>query len=453
MDHRVLIVDDEATMRMVLTEALNGRGFLTATAQNGEEALQVLDQGVFHLVVSDVRMPEMDGMNLLRRLQRERSELPVIIITAFGTVDIAVEAMKNGAIDFIQKPFSLEEFVNLVERVFQRLTQSPNQQTQRQGKSSNQLVAENKKMLALIELARSVAPSQASVLIQGESGTGKELFARLIHESSDRNNGPFVAVNCAAIPENLLESELFGHEKGAFTGAVYQRIGKFEQANHGTLLLDEISEMDMTLQAKLLRVLQEHELDRVGGKKPIPLDVRVIGTTNRDIKQEIEAGRFRQDLYYRLNVIPIKLPALRERPDDVLPLAYHFIQRAAERNRKAVNGLTPDAEEYLKSREWEGNARELENTIERAVLVAQGGKVDRNALVMFEETQPSTITSTGQVSAAGMTMREMEKQLIAETLDSVNGNRTHAAKMLGISIRTLRNKLNEYRATGELMDM
>ncbi len=455
MSKRVLVVDDEAGIRLALSEVLKRCGHDVASAQNGDEALKMLQAGTFDLVISDIKMPVVDGMELMRRLNEEKSGPPVIIITAFGTVDTAVEAMKMGAVDFIQKPFSFEDIEVLVRNVFQRMQNLPSPSSNGGPRGVTVIVTRNERMANLISLARTIAPSQASVLIQGESGTGKELFARLIHESSDRRENPFVAVNCAAIPENLLESELFGHEKGAFTGASFQRIGKFEQANNGTILLDEISEMTMPLQAKLLRVLQEFEIDRIGSRKPVKLNVRVLATTNRIMSVEIEEGRFRQDLYYRLNVIPIKVPPLRERLEDVIPLTRHFMEKAAKKNGKLVNELTPDAEEYLLRREWKGNVRELENTIERAVLVSPDGRIGRDTLTMFDELPaaahpgtPAPVQPMGNIS-----MKEMEKTLIIQTLGQFEGNRTHAAKMLGISIRTLRNKINEYKLREEFPDI
>ena len=449
MPKRILIVDDEAGMRLALSEVLKRCGYAVGAAQHGREALKMLAGGGFELIISDIKMPVMDGMELLKELGERRIHLPVIMITAFGTVDTAVEAMKMGAMDFIQKPFSLEDIEAVVGNAFKRVERPQVSSSNGGSRQKIDIVTNSDRMKKLIDLARSIAPSRASVLIQGESGTGKELFARLIHESSPRSQGPFVAVNCAAIPENLLESELFGHEKGAFTGAAYQRIGKFELADQGTILLDEISEMDIGLQAKLLRVLQEFEIDRVGSKKPVKLDVRVIATTNRSLEEEVREGRFREDLYYRLNVIPIKVPPLRERPEDIAPLARYFVEKSARSNSKMVNELTQDSVDYLEKRQWEGNVRELENIIERTVLVTSGNTISKSDLTMFEDsTAPEELTENLQ-PRAGTSMKEMEKSLIIKTLNEVNGNRTHAAKMLGISIRTLRNKINEYRLREE----
>jgi two-component system response regulator FlrC len=302
-------------------------------------------------------------------------------------------------------------------------------------------------MEKLLDMARAVADSRATVMVTGESGTGKELFARFLHDNSSRKHAPFVAVNCASLPEGLLESELFGHEKGSFTGAIARKLGKFELAQGGTILLDEISEMAVSLQAKLLRVLQENEVDRVGGKKPVPVDVRVVATTNRDLKEHIEKGEFREDLFYRLNVIPLRIPPLRERPGDIIPLAEHFLAVYASENKKPGLKLGRDAERVLKAQGWPGNVRELQNTMERAVLLARGPEVTPEAL-LFEDLTPQAPDASAaglDLSGAPPTLREAEKVLIAKALDHTEGNRTHAAKLLGISVRTLRNKLNEYK--------
>jgi two-component system response regulator FlrC len=453
MDKKILVVDDEAGMRLALSEVLKRCGYQVAAAQDGVEALRQLEVSCFDLVISDVKMPRLDGMAMLQKIRERIPDLPVIMITAFGTVDKAVEAMKMGASDFIQKPFSLEDIESMVHRLFDRERSAGKAPVNGGGRGTTEIITQNKHMLKLMDLARTIARSQASVLVCGESGTGKELFARLIHESSPRNQGPFVAVNCAAIPENLLESELFGHERGSFTGALFQRIGKFELANHGTILLDEVSEMNSNLQAKLLRVLQEFEIDRIGGKKPVKLDVRVVATTNLSLEKEMREGRFREDLYYRLNVIPIKIPPLRERREDIPLLTRYFMKRYSEKIGKTVNELTEDALHYLQNLTWKGNVRELENLIERAVLITCDLNISLHHLTMFEETAAQPLREESAFRPqAGISMREMEKSLIIETLNQVEGNRTHAAKMLGISIRTLRNKINEYRLRADLLE-
>lgn len=352
---------------------------------------------------------------------------------------MAVEAMKLGAHDFMAKPFNIDAIKALCALAANNGT--PKQKTD--GGDRYAIITQNTTMMSLIQEIKDVADSQASVFIQGESGTGKELFARLIHNHSHRSGNPFVAVNCAALPETLLESELFGHEKGAFTGAVSQKKGKFEAAHQGTLLLDEISEMDSKLQSKLLRVLQEREIDRVGGMRPVPIDVRVIATTNRDIDSFIEEGQFRQDLYYRLNVIPVTLPPLRERKDDIPLLAAYFVKKYNLLDKRNVKNLTIEALQTLAQMDWKGNVRELENVIERAVLRCKSDQISPADLFLpgISLQQPSAATDFSPTT----TLKEMEKQIIFNALDHTNGNRTHAAEILGISVRTLRNKLNEYR--------
>jgi two-component system response regulator FlrC len=389
-------------------------------------------------------------MEVLREVKRRDPSIPVVILTGHGSVKNAVQAMKEGAADFLLKPVTVEMMEEMASRML-----SPRQQgTRLKNSKQRNIVTNDSRLKKLLDMARAVADSKATVMISGESGTGKELFARFLHENSSRKNAPFVAVNCASLPEGLLESELFGHEKGAFTGAVARKPGKFELAEGGTILLDEISEMAVSLQAKLLRVLQESEVDRVGGKKPVPVDVRVVATTNRDLKEHIANGDFREDLYYRLNVIPLQIPPLRERAGDVLLLAGHFLEYYAAQNNKPGLILGTEAKALLASHDWPGNVRELQNTMERAVLLSPGDTILPEAL-MFEglEPKPAPISPNGPESKASPdqmdlppSLREAEKVLIDRALNHTEGNRTHAAKILGISVRTLRNKLNEYKA-------
>jgi len=379
----------------------------------------------------------------------------VIVITAHGTVEDAVAAMKLGAFDFLTKPFSPTDVLHLAERALEsasaeRATESatgerPSGAGRGRGHEAHPtrtLVTRDPALLRLLEIAETVASSRAPVLIQGESGTGKELLARFLHERGARRGRPFVAVNCAALPRELLESELFGHERGAFTGAVTRKIGKFELANGGTLLLDEVSEMEVGLQAKLLRVLQEYEVDRVGGAAPLPVDVRVVATTNRRLRDLVGKGAFREDLYYRLTVIPLVVPPLRERRGDVELLADHFLRRFDTGQRRT---LSPAAREALTARSWPGNVRELENTLERAALLARGPVLEP-ADLEDRDAAPARAAD----GLAGLTLREVERQLILQTLKRTENNRTQAARLLGISIRTLRNKLAEYRVRGEI---
>jgi two-component system response regulator FlrC len=356
-----------------------------------------------------------------------------------------VEALKYGATDFLQKPFPFDRLEKLIQQLDddrgeQPLATSGPQEKAPSGEPREGFLTRDPKVLQTLKMLDMVSNSSATILIQGESGTGKEVLARHIHRKSQRAHQPFIAINCAALPEGLLESELFGYEKGAFTGALARRAGKFELAHQGTLLLDEIGEMSLGLQAKLLRVLQEREVDRLGSRQPIPVDVRVIVTTNRNLAQEVQAGRFREDVYYRLSVMPFTIPPLRDRPEDIQLLVEHFSHRSFQRNRRAWNGISDEAMMYLKSRPWRGNVRELENVIERGVLLADNGQLQ---VEHFQFDEPALATNSLQAPSG--TIWEMERALILRTLEGHNGNRTHAARTLGISIRTLRNKLREYR--------
>lgn len=419
----ILIVDDDPQMRAALKEAVQRLGFATVLCENGEEALKKVTHSEFSLVVSDMKMPKMDGLTFLKELRKSIGSLPVLIITGFGTIENAVETMKEGATDYLIKPFSFDGLKKAIDSIMIRV------------RYEKEIRTSDPEMQKIVSMAGNLAAGDITVLIYGESGTGKELLARYIHRVSKRADKPFVAVNCAAIPDNLLESELFGHEKGAFTGATEKKIGKFELANGGTILLDEIGELPMLLQAKLLRVLQEREVDRVGGKSPVSVDVRVIATTNRDLHKECLEGRFREDLYYRLNVFPLKVPPLRERPEDVALLATHFIEKFSAEAGKKIRGFAEEAIKTLKSCQWRGNIRELENVIQRAVFICNGETINTADLML--EATASQQTGEGKI-------RDMEKDLIMKTLKDVNNNKTKAAKILGVSVRTIRNKLNEY---------
>ncbi|UQZ89833.1 sigma-54-dependent Fis family transcriptional regulator [Deltaproteobacteria bacterium Smac51] len=495
----ILVADDEKHLRSALFTALTRLGHAVELAENGQEALNKFQTQRFDLVITDLRMPQLDGLGLLKALKKISPDTPVIMMTAYGSVEHAVEAMREGAQDFILKPFPsgvIEEAVNRAFIQHQPKAEKSGQAAQSPAAASGErpIITVNARMKKLMDLAKNVAASPATVLLQGDSGTGKELLARFIHQNSPRANGPFIALNCASLPESLLESELFGHEKGAFTGAVARKQGKFELADGGTILLDEISEMDLALQAKLLRVLQEGEIDRVGGKEPQKIDVRVIATTNRNLKEWVDSGNFRADLYYRLNVIPFYIPSLKERADDVPELAEHFRKKYASLNNKKVDGLSPAAVEALSAYDWPGNIRELENTVARGVLLAAGQLIEPYDLFMDEagfmaalersvpapeaapkppapaaapvftpeELEPLTADSLTAATdhpaldnpAAGtvlsgplMTIEEMERHLIGQALNETDGNRTHAARILGISVRTLRNKLAEYRVS------
>jgi two-component system response regulator FlrC len=473
MMKRIVIVDDDPTMREAMHETLSVAGYDVIQCEDGEAAERVIKTGGVDLIISDIRMPGVDGLELLRRAKTQVEAPPFIVISGHATVPEAVEAMKRGAYDLLVKPFSYRELTSLVEAALSR-DPVASEEDEDEVEDTGAIVTTHPRMHALLKFAAEVAKSQASVLVQGESGTGKELLARFIHERSRRRNGPFVAVNCAALPEGLLESELFGHERGAFTGAMLSKPGKFELAHAGTILLDEVSEMPLALQAKLLRALQEREVDRIGGRKPIRIDIRVVATTNRDLRQMIGNSAFREDLFYRLNVIPLRLPPLRERIEDVEAIARVFLQRAGY--RKAT--LTADSLTALLAHAWPGNVRELCNVLERAAIMA-GGEVIRPEHLLLEEEPLATgssvprLASSGQNSEfriqnlelppspqssvpslqseeyirAGLSMQEMEERLIHKTLTEVNDNRTQAAKLLGISVRTLRNKLKQYHKT------
>lgn len=445
----ILIVDDDSNMRLALSEALKRGRHTVFAAEDGRAALRVMERTAIDLIITDLKMPNLDGMSVLLEAKQRFPDLPVVMVTGYGTIGNAVEAMKKGAFDYVLKPCSVDILEHVVARALHGRNGTGAEKVlngdESDKKTAPTFVTQNEEMKGILAIAKSVAASRATIFIQGESGTGKEVLARLIHYESDRRNGPFVGINCAALPEGLLESELFGHEKGAFTGAITRKIGKFESAEKGTILLDEVSEMPVQLQAKLLRVLQENEIDRIGGKSPIHIDVRVIATTNRDIEAVVQNGSFREDLFYRLNVIPLRIPALRERREDIPLLCDYFIKKYSRLYKKPLYALSGDASEYLISHQWKGNVRELENTIERAVLLSTGEEITCSEILPAGSTAKKPAESPK--SSAG-TIRDAEKDLILKALQETNGNRTHAAKALGISVRTLRNKLHEYRVHG-----
>lgn len=434
---QILVVDDDAGFRSLIETILVGEGFVVSKAGSVSEAILACQKRQFHLIVSDLRLPDGDGLMFLRWSKEQQPETPVIMITGFGTVATAVEAMKLGADDYIGKPLtSPDELRMLVRKALERGQLQRDNALLREAQdaklSCGSIIADDPSMRKVIELVRRVAPTSATVLLTGESGTGKEVIARCIHNNSPRASRAFVAVNCAALSPTLIESELFGHEKGAFTGATGQHAGRFERAHGGTLLLDEIGELDANLQAKLLRVLQEKSFERVGGTRQITTDVRVITATHRDLKRQVAEGKFREDLYYRLNLFPIEVPPLRNRGDDILKLAKFFLCRATRSLNKADLRLTAGAERVLSGYHWPGNVRELENTMERMAILC-----DETV-----EADDLPITAAGPVRA--VLFRDIEKQAILDALKANGGNRSRTAQQLGISLRTLQYRLKEY---------
>ncbi len=439
---RLLIVEDEADTRGGICEGLSRNGFSVVHAENVKKGISVFEQEPCDLVIADMKSPNGNGLRLLETIKGKSPLTPVMIVTESGSVQHAVEAMRKGAFDYLIKPVPMKV---LEERILTAIRSIPSPMKailSEEGDGPMPILTRDRRMKEIIELCDRIAFSNAPVLIQGESGTGKELFARYIHEKSPRHRGPFVAVNCASLPESLFESELFGHEKGAFTGALCKKIGKFEQAHGGTLLLDEITEMSPFLQAKILRALQEHELDRIGGHQPVPIDVRVIATTNRNIEMAIEKGEFREDLYFRLNVISIQLLPLRERREDIELLTRFFLKKYSDHYGKPETSASEEALRWLGQHPWRGNVRELKNVVERAVLTGSTSMLD---LKDFFPQGGNKAPELKEPTFSSFSLREMERGLIFKALEQTNGNRTHAAKILGISIRTLRNKLHEYR--------
>ncbi|MDU9029346.1 sigma-54-dependent response regulator transcription factor FleR [Pseudomonas mediterranea] len=446
---KVLLVEDDRALREALADTLVLAGHDYTAVGSAEDALLAVDRETFSLVVSDVNMPGMDGHQLLGLLRARQPQLPVLLMTAHGAVERAVDAMRQGAADYLVKPFEPKALLDLVARHALGVPAV-------EGEGP---VALEPASAQLLELAARVARSDSTVLISGESGTGKEVLARYIHQQSRRANDPFIAINCAAIPDNMLEATLFGHEKGSFTGAIAAQAGKFEQADGGTILLDEISEMPLGLQAKLLRVLQEREVERVGGRKPISLDIRVVATTNRDLAAEVAAGRFREDLYYRLSVFPLAWRPLRERTADILPLAERLLARHVNKMKHAAARLSPEAKACLIAYPWPGNVRELDNAIQRALILQQGGLIQPEdfclagpvacaPLPTLVPVPPRVEVESESAGALEDDLRRREFQMIIDTLRAERGRRKEAAERLGISPRTLRYKLAQMRDAG-----
>jgi two-component system response regulator FlrC len=433
----VLIVEDDAALREALTDTLRAAGLSTLAAPDATAALALIEKQEIALVISDVQMPGIDGHRLLSLIKAQRPDIAVVLMTAYGTVAHAVDAMREGATDYLVKPFDARSLIDMARRQLARRV------------TPDDLIATDPVSKRLCSLARKIAETDATVLITGESGTGKEVYARFIRDRSGRAAQPFVAINCAAIPENMLEATLFGYEKGAFTGALGAHAGKFEQAQRGTLLLDEISEMNLNLQAKILRVLQEREVERLGSARTIGLDVRIIATSNRDLPGEVRVGRFRSDLYYRLNVMSLHLPPLRERRGDILPLAHRAVLACA-RAGNGARSLTADAERRLLEHDWPGNARELTNIVQRAAWLASGAQIDAAALDLGPGADATGRASTPGIAPPspdlGHDLKQRERELIFETLAQTAGSRKLAAERLGISPRTLRHKLQQFKA-------
>ena len=439
-ERTLLVVDDDRGIRDALADTLHDSGFATFSAADGPEAMRILQSTDVDMVISDMQMVPFDGAELLSRMRSAKYSIPMILMTAYATVEQAVASMRDGAAHYLAKPFEMPQLIRLIDQLCPTAL------------APDALVAEDPATRELVRTAALVALSDATVTISGESGTGKEVIARLIHERSPRSAKPFVAINCAAIPDNMLEALLFGHVKGAYTGATRDNPGKFELAQTGTILLDEISEMDLGLQAKLLRVLQEKEVERIGASAPVALDVRVLATTNRDLREEVGAGRFREDLFYRLNVFPLTVPPLRERPRDIVPLARFMLARFGEHLQTAPT-LSDEAAVRLCAYNWPGNVRELENLVQRSLILCQGGDVGTSHLHFETESDFHTAcpnVSSAEAADAGLqdALLGTEQQLILDTLRETTGNRTAAAERLGISPRTLRYKMARLKRAG-----
>ncbi len=448
MSDRVLIVDDETNIRKVLKALVEQQGYLASEARDGMEAISCLKKEEIHTIITDLRMPHLDGMGFLKRVSDQYPDIPVIIITAHETVDSAVSALKLGAFDYISKPFEKQEMVQVIEKAintYQSKSRSPSDL-----EIHSDLISQSPKMKEVLKIIQKVSDSPSTVLITGESGTGKELVARALHNRSSRSQNSFIAINCSAIPSTLIESELFGYERGAFTGAVTSKPGRFELANHGTLFLDEIGEISQEMQAKLLRILQNSEIERVGGIHTIKIDIRLISATNKDLMEEVKKGNFREDLYYRLNVVPIYLPPLRERLEDFPTLVDFFIEKYNKKLGKKIQGMDEQAMRILSQFEWPGNIRQLENVIERMILLNEGDRLTLKSIpkeisgdTPLAVSMPSPSSSFKKIVKE--TTQKIEKDLILKALEETHGNVTRAAKKLGISRKSLQNKIKDYQ--------
>jgi len=448
MSIKILVADDESSHRQMIEAVLTAEGYEVTQAEDGQAAISAVEEKFYDLVIMDVRMPNVDGIQALQKIKQISPDIPVIIMTAYASVGSAVEALKSSAYDYLIKPLDIDELKILVAKAlrFHQLEQENIYLKERLNDrfDFSNIIGRSPSMTKLFETVALVAPSAATVLIAGESGTGKELIANAIHQNSPRKDQPFIKVNCAALPETLLESELFGHEKGAFTGAIARKQGRFQLAHNSSILLDEVAEMAPTTQAKILRVLQEREFEPVGSTQTIKVDTRVIVATNKNLEKEIQEGRFREDLYYRLNVVTVDVPPLRQRREDIPLLADFFLKQYAEKNRRPIEGFTPRATDLLMRHDWPGNVRELENIIERAVIMARGEMITPMEFPIDLQNLDEDLKASRIDLTPGRSLKEVEKAVILRTLEEVEGNRTHAARILGISRRTLQLKLKEY---------
>jgi DNA-binding NtrC family response regulator len=447
---RILVVDDEVNARTALAELLRDEGFDVETAADAFKALGKIADFAPSVVLTDLKMPGLDGIELVKRIRAQPDPAAVVVMTAFGAVQSAVDAMRAGAVEYLTKPLNFDELLLVVERVLEheRVQAEAKQLRARLDDryARHNIIGSSPSMKWVFEVVDQVAPTRATVLITGESGTGKELVAAAIHQRSPRAKGPFVKVHCAALAESLLESELFGHEKGSFTGAVARREGRFSLADGGTLFLDEIGEVSPAIQVKLLRFLQEHEFERVGGDRPIQVDVRIIAATNRDLVQMVKDGKFREDLYYRLNVVSLEMPPLRDRRTDIPALAQFFFERFVKETGKPLEGFTTEALERLVAHDWPGNVRELENAVERAVVMAQGSKIEARHLPSTVVPNAGIDPGSSKLQVPGASLAEIERHAILATLEATGGSTSKAAEILGISVRKIQYKLHEYQS-------
>ena len=448
MKTKILVVDDEAPHRQMLDAVLSVEGYEIHHAEDGQEAISLVEERFYDLILMDIRMSKVGGIEALKKIKKISPGIPIIIMTAYASVDTAVDALKSGAYDYLTKPLDIEELKILVKKALhhRKLEQENIYLKERLGDRFNfsNIIGRSPAMQDLFETIALVAPSEATVLIAGESGTGKELIANAIHHNSPRKDRAFIKVNCAALPETLLESELFGHEKGAFTGALARKQGRFQLAHTGSIFLDEVGEMTPTTQTKILRVLQEREFEPLGSTQTVKVDTRVIAATNKNLLEEIQQGSFREDLYYRLNVVTLEVPSLRERREDISLLADFFLKQYAEKNRRLIKGFTPKAMDLLIRHDWPGNVRELENVVERAVIMARGDLISQGELPDAIRGLEGEMEEAEIDLSPGRSLKEVERDMILRTLEDTGGNRTRTAEILGISRRTLQLKLKEY---------